>query len=336
MPELVELVLDHFSWHRQLYLACLINKAFSEAAIPRLYRSLIIGHSYTGRCAFLCRMTYLGLTACQRPHDVATSLIAHAPHIRELSLGLPHTQATLALLKAATRLVSLTLFLGTTEECVGGPAGIEYGLMRAIPPGIEYLDLVVRPGDHDAAAFRGLLDLIPASLAPRVLGLQGIDDAELALVAAERLGRRVVNFSMLGRNFDEKELLPYTQCKRLFASLPKLERLASSINIGLDDQTINLLPQTLHHCEWEVMSLDCFYVFLKALANPSFLPLLRGSPYVDTAYAQDHVPRPQSTTFSQAKDALRLAIVGLKARPHCQIDEDNFDAWEEAALCFHR
>ena len=335
MPELVELVLDHCNSQHKLYRICLINKTFSEAAIPHLYRSLIVGQGFTGRRAFRAETTSLGLSARYWSHEFTTSLVVRAPHIRELSLGFPQTQATVALLSAATRLVSLTLFLGKASEDLTGPSdNVTCDLLKAIPPGLEYLDLIVSPGDHDAATFRYLLDHVPASLAPSSLGLQGINDAKLAVVATERLGRRLVTYNMLGRNFDGKEPLPYPQCRDLFASLPKLTRLASSINIALDERTINLLPQSLQYCEWEPSSLDCFYTFLKALANPSFLPLLRGSPYVDTDYARDYAPVPQFATVSQAEDALRLAIAGLEARPHCQIVEGDFDAWEETILLF--
>lgn len=221
VPELVELVLDHFFWVSELYQACFINKTFSEAAIPRLYRSLMIGQAYTGAPAVLGQGSHLGLTAASQPSNFATSLIAHAPHILELSLGLSHTQATVALLKAATWLVSLTLYLGTPAYGAKEPGHITRDLLRSLPIGIEYLDLVVKPGNHDAAGFRELLHLVPASLVPRSLGLVGIDDAKLAVVAAERLGRQVVDFTMLGRRFHMKEPLPYSQCQDLFASLPK-------------------------------------------------------------------------------------------------------------------
>ena len=192
--------------------------------------------------------------------------------------------------------------------------------------------MVVNPGAHDAATFRYLLDLIPASLAPTSLRLQGIDDAKLAVVAAERLGRQLETFNMLGRNFDEKEPLPYSQCRDLFASLPKLARLASRINIALGEWTINVLPQSLQFCEWEPSLLDCFYTFLKALANSAFLPLLRRVPDVDTNYAAVFTLPPPFTNVSQAKDTLQLAVSGLEARSHCETAEGDFDHWEETVL----
>lgn len=262
-----------------------------------------------------------------------TSLVVRAPHIRELSLGFPQTQATVALLSAATRLVSLTLFLGKASEDPAGPSGnVTCDLLKSIPSGLEYLDLIVNPGDHDAVTFRYLLDHVPASLAPSSLGLQGINDAKLAVVGTERLGRRLVTLNMLGRNFDGKEPLPYPKCRDLFASLPKLTRLASSINIGLDDQFVNLLPQSLQYCEWEPSSLDCFYTFLKALANSAFLPLLRRAPDVDTNYAAVFTPPPPFTNVSQAINTLHLAVSGLEARPHCETTEGDFDHWEETVL----
>ena len=122
MPELVELVLDHCELQHDLYRVCLINKTFSEAAIPRLYRSLIIGQGYTGRCPFRAETTSLGLSARYHSHEITTSLIIRASYIRGLSLGLLQTQATGPLLSAATRLVSLTVFLAKPPEDLAGPS----------------------------------------------------------------------------------------------------------------------------------------------------------------------------------------------------------------------